>query len=363
MIEHKSSSRTPHEDLKITFKGKEIILVGLKGKEIDMLKILSGGSFDNPIPRSLLIEEEMRGSRDGDKTAARNRVNSRISIVRKDLEKYDLTVAVKKSESDQRTGGYYFGEKGSFVRKKKRMRWNIMSGVSSENNITESGNKNDKLEISAKKPGENEISTKGDIFVKTEKSDPIEGNKLQEEPAENQTPVVEDIFNTEGDGEEEETSEEEKVSGDSSEFLIPSGFDGFRFPKPKEKLDPRFLLTENELCIIAVSLYYRGVLLKINTASLDIGERDALFNRVAMKLEKANQARVDLEKESLLPAIDKLKKFQEDPEKYLRACDKTKKAVLKCFDGVKITDDLLSKLFPEKEQVKLIQEAKAKREV
>jgi len=362
MIERKSLSRTPHEDLKITFKGKEIVLIGLTDKKIDMLRILSGGSFDNPISRFLLIEKEMRNNKDSDETAARNRVNSRISVVRKDLEKYDLTVAVRKSESDQRTGGYYLGEKGSFVRKKKRMGWNIMSGVSSENNIAASGNKNGKLEISAKKPSESENSTKEDIFVKEEISGPIEKSSLREDLAESPIPVAEDIFNAEEDREGDEVLDEEKTIRDSSEFLIPCGFEGFKLPEPKEKLDPEFLLTENETCIIAVSLYKRGADLKMNIASISAWEIEDLFRRIARRLEKNNQTRADLEKESLLLVIDKLKKFQEDPEKYLRACDKVTKTILKCFGEVRITDDLLSKLFPEPEQVKLIREAKAGRE-
>ena len=317
-------------DYLILFKEREIIIHQVSYKKRQMLKNLSGGSFGNPVPRSLFIEEEMRNGVNNNETAAKNRVNSNISNLRKFLEGYGLTIAVRESEFDHRTGGYYLDEKDSFIRKKKSTR-EVVAAKVHELRLSAL---NAKTESSKEEFSGNQILPKGDVFVaeKDEKKD-------------------------------ETVSRESDREGSDSEFLIPCGFKEFTFPEPKEKLDPKFLLTEDEICIIAVSFLKRGEDLKVNTASIDVGEIGALLNRIGVRLEKNNQTRIDLERVSLLSAINKLREFQKNPEKYLRACDKKTRALLKCLDAVETTDDFLENLFPEPEQVKLIGEAKVKREV
>jgi hypothetical protein len=283
------------KDLKILFKGKEIIIPQIAYKKRKMLQIISEGSLDYPIPRSLLIEEEMRDDKSNDETAAKDRVNSRISNIRKDLEERGLTIAVRKSESDKRTGGYYLGEKDDFVRKKKRMRWNIASGISSEKNIIELGSKDNQLKISTKKPDEGEIFPKASVFV----------------------------------------------------------------AKTEERLDQKHLLTEDETCIVALSLLKRGMLIGLRIDALYIRGIQNLFDKIASKVEAKKQTVADLEKENIQSALNKFNEYQKDSKKYTKACDERAKAVLACFEGAKIGSDLWEKLFPD--QIRLIRETMVKK--
>jgi len=279
-----TASRMNNENHSFLFKEKKIILSGINGSEMNMLRIFAETSRENPISGPSLAEK-MYGN-EVEPKIARNRVYAILHNLRAKLKKYNLAIVAK--------------------------------------------------EIRVGKDKGNKIVT----YHIVDKSDSVKTDDLERKLVESESYIEEDIFVTTTEAEKWDfknqaiaASTVNKLSDKKKELDFVSS--------PLE--DDEIYVIIQGLCNMQENNKEMLIESAVDMGYLETEDVRRLLNRMRVKLDKNRMERIDFMEKSN-SAYRKLSSFIKNQDEYFKSCKPSAQFLLKCFDPAKINKDFLKEL-------------------